>query len=292
MTELGNLLKEARKEKQISLEDLQDLTKIQKRYLLGIEEGNYEMMPGKFYVRAFIRQYAEAVGLDPEMIFDQYKDDIPKTYNNDLPEQLSRVRTRKNISSKGSRFVELLPKIVLAIFILGVAVALWIFFQKQGITPTPADENIGSGTEVEESDITNNENSGEDKEEAKENIPDNESSQTDESQESKSVQDLTIVESSGNTATLELKNKETFILDIISKGEPWISVENGKGRSFFADTMKNGDTQTFDLTKETDIRLNIGRTFETELKINGKIVEYPFDPNEKVQQKLTILYNQ
>ena len=61
MTELGKILKEAREAKGLSLDDLQQITKIQKRYLIGIEEGNYDMMPGKFYVRAFIKQYAEAV---------------------------------------------------------------------------------------------------------------------------------------------------------------------------------------------------------------------------------------
>ena len=73
MTELGKRLREAREEKNISLDELQEMTKIQKRYLIGIEEGNYAIMPGNFYVRAFIRQYAEAVGLDPDELFEQYK---------------------------------------------------------------------------------------------------------------------------------------------------------------------------------------------------------------------------
>ena len=64
MTELGARLKEARLAKGYSIDDLQEITKIQKRYLAGIEEGNYSTMPGAFYVRAFIKQYAEAVGLN------------------------------------------------------------------------------------------------------------------------------------------------------------------------------------------------------------------------------------
>ncbi len=64
LTELGNRLKEARLAKGLSLDDLQAITKIQKRYLIGIEEGNFQSMPGNFYVRAFIKQYAEAVDLN------------------------------------------------------------------------------------------------------------------------------------------------------------------------------------------------------------------------------------
>ena len=48
LTELGARLKEARLAKGYSLEDLQEITKIQKRYLIGIEEGNYSIMPGSF----------------------------------------------------------------------------------------------------------------------------------------------------------------------------------------------------------------------------------------------------
>ena len=95
MTELGNRLKEAREAKGLSLDDLQDITKIQKRYLVGIEEGNYEMMPGKFYVRAFIKQYCEAVGLDPEEIFEEYKSNVPSSIHDEIPESFSRVKSRQ-----------------------------------------------------------------------------------------------------------------------------------------------------------------------------------------------------
>ena len=36
-------------------------------------------MPGNFYVRAFIKQYAEAVELNPDEIFETYKEEIPAT---------------------------------------------------------------------------------------------------------------------------------------------------------------------------------------------------------------------
>lgn len=48
MTELRIRLKEAREEKAMSLDDLQAATKIQKRYLTALEEGNYDIIPGSF----------------------------------------------------------------------------------------------------------------------------------------------------------------------------------------------------------------------------------------------------
>src|SRR5690606_40205179 len=85
----------AREEKSLTLDELQNITRIQKRYLVAIEEGKYEILPGKFYARAFIKQYAEAVGLEPEILFDEYRNEIPLTNENDIPERLSRIKTEK-----------------------------------------------------------------------------------------------------------------------------------------------------------------------------------------------------
>src|SRR3954454_4463760 len=98
MTELGTILKEARIAKNLSLDDLQSITKIQKRYLIGIEEGNYSGMPGNFYARAFIKQYAEALQLNPDEIFETYKSEIPISHNEEITDQLSRVKSRKSLS--------------------------------------------------------------------------------------------------------------------------------------------------------------------------------------------------
>ena len=99
MTELGTRLKEARLSKGYSLDDLQEITKIQKRYLVGIEEGNYSIMPGTFYVRAFIKQYAEAVGLDPEEILEQYKNEIPSHQTEEVAQSFSQSPTRKKLKT-------------------------------------------------------------------------------------------------------------------------------------------------------------------------------------------------
>ena len=73
MSDLGYILRKTRQEKKISLDDLQEVTKIRKRYLEAIEEGNYKVLPGSFYVRAFIKSYAEAVGLDPTEVLSMYQ---------------------------------------------------------------------------------------------------------------------------------------------------------------------------------------------------------------------------
>lgn len=104
MSDLGQLLKKARLEKGISLEDLQETTKIRKRYLECIEEGNYKALPGNFYVRAFIKSYSEAVGLEPNEVLQLYRNVIPEVNAEPVAETIAPKRTVSKRSDKWSRF--------------------------------------------------------------------------------------------------------------------------------------------------------------------------------------------
>lgn len=64
-------LKRAREAKHLSVEDVSDATLINATFLEAIERGNTTVLP-QTYVRAFIREYASFVGLDPQEIMRQY----------------------------------------------------------------------------------------------------------------------------------------------------------------------------------------------------------------------------
>ena len=76
MSELGTRLREARVEKGYTLNTLQQMTKIQKKYLQAIEDGQYEEVPGNFYVRAFVKQYADMVGLNGEDLLEEFQEEL------------------------------------------------------------------------------------------------------------------------------------------------------------------------------------------------------------------------
>jgi len=65
-------LKKTRIEKQISLMDISASTRINLKFLEALEDGNFAILP-QTYVRAFIREYAEAVGLDTRRILGKYE---------------------------------------------------------------------------------------------------------------------------------------------------------------------------------------------------------------------------
>jgi cytoskeletal protein RodZ len=306
LTELGSRLKEAREVKGISLDELQSITKIQKRYLIGIEEGNYSIMPGKFYIRAFIKQYAEAVDLNPEEIFDLYKEDVPSVVNTELPE-LSRVKTRKDISDGSGRVLDALPKVLIAVFLIGAAALVYYLVQQNAGNKSnePLDkgtesvkyENVGKKnedqketpsdekTEVEDSN-SNDKNAGE-----SDNVPE-EDTIVDEMQPETTTQEVVVASSSGYKTTYELKNAERFDVKLVSTGETWVNMKNGKGFSLFQGMLKKGqvESQIVDYSKETEAVLVIGNSTNTEIYINDQKIEYAISPTEEVRQDIIIRF--
>ncbi|MFF5398158.1 RodZ domain-containing protein [Peribacillus butanolivorans] len=294
LTELGNRLKEAREAKGLSLEDLQELTKIQKRYLIGIEEGNYSMMPGKFYVRAFIKQYCEAVGLDSEEIFEQYKSEVPSVYSEELPEQLSRVQSRKTIPAGDSKVVEMLPKILVAVLVIGVAILIWVLVSSNMSKPDSDDkknDKQNAAVGYNKSDDFNKEEEKADKKQdvKKEDTSDKKEDASDAVDE-KTQQELAVVSTSGKNSTYELKNTDTFKLKVTSKGSPWVGINNGEGKLLFQGTINKNESQEIDFTNEKEAVINIGRAYETEIYVNDEKLEYSISPTEVNTQLVTIQF--
>lgn len=283
----------------MSLDDLQAVTKIQKRYLIGIEEGNYSMMPGQFYVRAFIKQYAEAVGLEPEEVFEQFKSEIPSTINEDIPEKLSRVQTRQNVSTGRSKVFDILPKILIVIFIIGALAVAYAFFQKSNDgsnSKEPVDTSGKEPVRIEESDDFAKDNEkdtelGSSGDSAKQEDQTTEEETAEEEIEAPK-QEITVAQSSGKKTVYELKNTDRFELKVISTGETWVNILNGKGTSFFSGTLKKGEneSQIIDFSKEMEAEIVIGKSTETEIYVNDEKVEYAIPPTQSVTQNITIRY--
>ena len=71
--EIGRLLEQKRKERGLTLEEVEQATKIRKRYLTGLERENYAILPDAVYARGFLKTYANYLGLDGEALSQQLK---------------------------------------------------------------------------------------------------------------------------------------------------------------------------------------------------------------------------
>ncbi len=72
MFQIGDSLREARTRRGLSAADVQTGIRIRERYLMALEEEQWELLPGEAYTKGFLRTYAEFLGLDGELYIDEY----------------------------------------------------------------------------------------------------------------------------------------------------------------------------------------------------------------------------
>ena len=70
---IGRLLEHKRKEQGLSLDEVEQATKIRKRYLTGLERDDYAVLPDAVYARGFLKTYANYLGLDGEAFARELK---------------------------------------------------------------------------------------------------------------------------------------------------------------------------------------------------------------------------
>lgn len=71
--EIGPALEKARRQHGLSLEEVEQATKIRKRYLQGLENDDYGVLPDAVYVQGFVKTYANYLGLDGEQLAEELR---------------------------------------------------------------------------------------------------------------------------------------------------------------------------------------------------------------------------
>lgn len=73
MTSIGTVLQEKRVQQGRTLQEVSDALNIKKEYLEALESETYDVIPGAVFVKGFIRNYGNYLGLDGPKIVEQYK---------------------------------------------------------------------------------------------------------------------------------------------------------------------------------------------------------------------------
>jgi len=126
-------LRHARELKGLSLSDIADVTLINVKYLEQIDQGNTTVLP-QTYVRAFIREYAAVVGLDPDAIMQEYdRESAPATQSAPAP-----TPTRTSAADASAPPVAWLRWMFSGVAVIGAIIILWASFTRE--TPPPVQE--------------------------------------------------------------------------------------------------------------------------------------------------------
>jgi cytoskeletal protein RodZ len=66
------------------------LTNIQRTFIVALEHNDYETLPGEFYAKAYLKQYATRLGMDPQPLLDAYDNneliEVPDKHTGDTVE--------------------------------------------------------------------------------------------------------------------------------------------------------------------------------------------------------------
>jgi cytoskeleton protein RodZ len=70
---IGERLREARMRQKIDIADVETATKIRAKYLRALENEEFGLLPGPTFVKTFLRTYAEYLGLDAQLLVEEYR---------------------------------------------------------------------------------------------------------------------------------------------------------------------------------------------------------------------------
>lgn len=260
---VGKKLREAREKKGLTLDDLQQATKIQKRYLIAIEDEKFDELPGDFYVRAFVKQYADTVGLDGNTLLKDYDDDLPQTktaeYSNHLAQAVeTRTGNRQPTVDRVDRARRYLPTVIIAVVVVIILGAIWA----TAIVRNRQD----AATKIDSSSVSV---SGESSKKS------SYSSSSSKSSSKAAKLEFTAANRTTSSVTLSTTSGLTKDTDMTIKasGQAWTSV-TVDGTSKLSKTLTANSTSTVSLPKGAQtVVLTLGNASATTVKIGDQTLD-------------------
>ncbi len=95
---IGSILKQAREEKQLTLEQVSEATSYRVKSLEMLENDDYSGYPSMVYVKGLIRGYANYLGLDGVALVNEFKETA--TYKNSSVQTIGNTQVAKNLNLK------------------------------------------------------------------------------------------------------------------------------------------------------------------------------------------------
>lgn len=120
---IGSLLKQRRKEMNISLKEAENATSIRMNYLQSIEEGDASKLISSIYANGFIKQYAAFLGVDGEKMIREHPDLLSRPPAQEFSYGIGTLEMRGNPGSG----VKWFPNAIWIGTIVLVLIVAWYF---------------------------------------------------------------------------------------------------------------------------------------------------------------------
>ncbi len=134
---LGALLRNERENRGLSHEQLAQMTRLRKHFLVAMENEEWKDLPPSVFVKGFIKSYAKALGLDEDKLLDLYKSTVPDDVALPTPIMATK-RSRRGIF------------LALALCLGALALALYLWMGRPLPEQTSVQTEKGPSAEIPE----------------------------------------------------------------------------------------------------------------------------------------------
>jgi cytoskeleton protein RodZ len=242
--EIGDTLREARSRKGLTLRDVEDATKIRSRYLQALENDDFEVIPGPAFVKGFLRTYASFLGLDADLLVNEYRSRFEHSSESQklLTTRPQSPRTRSARRRPATLLVALLAIVV-------ILVLAWIGWGNRTGDKAEMNPSITTTTEA-----------------AGDTTSSSESEATTTSTSSTTLSVATTIGADGAKVTLVI---------VAAADRCFLTVKEGgaDGQTLYSGTLDKGQQVSFN--NKVRFWLNIGKPSALQVSINGATVTVP-----------------
>ena len=252
---IGEVLRLARTNQGLTLEELHKKTEIQLDMLEAMEADDFDQLPSPFYTRSFLRKYAWAVELDERIVLDAYDSGSMITYEEvDVDEEELTGRRRSSKKSKTS-FLPLFYFILFALsIVIFVTYYVWNYLQTQ-----PERSSVSSYSVVQATSSTSSVTP---------------SSSNSSLSSSSNIEPAIIVSGEGNRVEVAYKtSKETAKLQLaVSDVTSWVSVSESELEGGVTLSPENKSAETTVATK-SPVTITLGVVKGVALTVDNQTVD-------------------
>jgi cytoskeletal protein RodZ len=240
---VGEILRRSRLHYNQSLEDIERALRIKASQIGAIEDGRYDLLPGRVYVIGFIRSYAEYLGLDGEKMIGLYK--------NQSGGKTAKPEFHFPVAASDSKIPN--PWLVGGSLVTALLViVLWISVSSHDrsavttIPDAPSKTADIAGPPVPK-DLNKNLNA-----------------------KPAAVAATTPAPNTAQTASSTEKQQEGGIILNIVKNS-WVEIKDKDGKSVVSRVLKEGDK--YFVPDRPDLSISLGNSAGVQLEIEGKTVQ-------------------
>jgi cytoskeletal protein RodZ len=119
MKTVGEMLREARVNKSLSLQEVEEGTKIRLKFLNAIESNDFSVMPSLSYAKGFVKNYSDYLGLNTNTVLAFFRrQTVEVPISSLLPKGMGEPLNRSSLQLTPGKFITLIAIVLVSLFLV------------------------------------------------------------------------------------------------------------------------------------------------------------------------------